>query len=93
MLPCLGSQGTISVDFVDHLLCFPISVKFFSMHTGFTFITIGWTPESGSVIMEVDENHNLSEQADEEVQHCLKNLIANPEYTTEKTALPTQKAG
>lgn len=50
---------TISVDFVDLLLCFPIPIKSFGMHTGFTFITIGWTPEGGSVIMEVDENHHL----------------------------------
>lgn len=72
MLPSLGSWGTISVDFVDCLLCFPISIKSFVMEAGFTFITIGWTPASGSVIMEVYKNHNLSEEPNKEVQHCVK---------------------
>lgn len=82
MLPSLGSWGTISVDFVDCLLCFPISMKSFGMDAGFTFITIGWTPASGSVITEVHENHNLSEQPNKEVQYCVKNLTAKPECTT-----------
>lgn len=82
MLPSLGSRGTISVDFVDCLLYFPISIKSFGMDAAFTFITIGWTPPSGSVIREVHENHNLSEQSNKEVQHCVKNLTAKPECTT-----------
>lgn len=62
MLPSLGSQGANSVDFVDCLLCFPIPIKSFVIEAGFTFITIGWTPASGLVIVEVYKNHNLSEE-------------------------------
>lgn len=72
MLASLGSWGTISLDFVHCLLWFPISIKFFGMDAGFTFITAGWTSASGSVITEVHENNKLSEQPNKEVQHCVK---------------------
>lgn len=53
------------------------------MDAGFTFITIGWTSTSSSVIMEVHENRNLSEQPNKEVEALYKkNLIAKPECTT-----------
>lgn len=51
------------------------------MDAGFTFITIGWTPANGSVVTEVHEHHNLSEQPHKGVQHCVKNLIEKREYT------------
>lgn len=44
------------------------------MEAGFTFIAIGWTPASGSVIMEVYKNRNLSEEPNKELQHCVKKM-------------------